>query len=421
MAQAAGTPQPPPFLASGDGLAQAPKPSPFLSQKMRFWSFVSMVLLIYVHGYNMHDGYLQPFTLPRASREPYTFTVFFEYLMSNGILRFRIPMLFAISGYLFALGDAKPHGRRMLKRLRTLGIPYLAWGVIALGITWLLEHWTNNTCQAVINSGIAGEFMMEDYPWQDYMHRFFFPINFQFWFLRALIFVNLIYPGLRNGIRRRPKAMFWVAGVLWATSPISLSFIGYWVFSYWSLDSVLSFISPEGILFFMVGIYYAKRGGVPQSPPRQTKPWHWLAAWLGLSLLATVLSMYFTDYSAATVIPLLLLHKMVVFTGLVAAWHNLDGLVRRFMAWPAFVWASAFSFVIYALHVPLINYLTQLAFLSAKHLPGYRLATYIFLPILIVGFCIAIGAGLRSLSPMVYGWLTGGRGLQSIRPKREVA
>ena len=34
----------------------------FLSQKLRFWSLVAMVLLVYVHAYNLHPRYLQPWT-----------------------------------------------------------------------------------------------------------------------------------------------------------------------------------------------------------------------------------------------------------------------------------------------------------------------------------------------------------------------
>ncbi|GAB2773339.1 hypothetical protein HNQ93_000896 [Hymenobacter luteus] len=34
----------------------------FLSQKLRFWSLVAMLLLVYVHAYNLHPRYLQPWT-----------------------------------------------------------------------------------------------------------------------------------------------------------------------------------------------------------------------------------------------------------------------------------------------------------------------------------------------------------------------
>ncbi len=110
--------------------------SAFNSQKFRFWSFVSMILLVFVHGYNLNENYLQPWTIPR---EPLTFTTFTEYWLANGIFRFRIPMLFIISGYLFAMGDHKPYKERTGKRVRSLLYPYLIWSAIGLLLTYLLE------------------------------------------------------------------------------------------------------------------------------------------------------------------------------------------------------------------------------------------------------------------------------------------
>src|SRR6187551_1947781 len=103
--------------------------SAFNSQKFRFWAFVSMVLLVFVHGYNLNQGYLQPWTIPA---EPLTPTSFTEYWLANGIFRFRIPMLFIISGYLFAISDDKPYKQRVGKRVKTLLYPYLTWSAFGL-------------------------------------------------------------------------------------------------------------------------------------------------------------------------------------------------------------------------------------------------------------------------------------------------
>ena len=84
-----------------------------------------MVLLVYVHAFNLHPRYLQPWT---QVEEPLTAGAWLQYFLANGLLRFRIPILFAISGYLFARRDGpEPHGRRVRRRLRTLGLPYLLW------------------------------------------------------------------------------------------------------------------------------------------------------------------------------------------------------------------------------------------------------------------------------------------------------
>jgi fucose 4-O-acetylase-like acetyltransferase len=94
----------------------------FVSQKFRFYSFLSMTLLVFVHGYNLNVRYLQPFTVVD---EHLTVNTFLQYFLANGIFRFRIPMLFIISGYLFASRDTKPYGERVKRRLQTLLVPYL--------------------------------------------------------------------------------------------------------------------------------------------------------------------------------------------------------------------------------------------------------------------------------------------------------
>ena len=109
--------------------------SQFTSDKFRFWSFLSMALLVYVHGYNLDGRYLQIVTQPD---EALTATSFIEYLFANGILRFRIPMLFLISGYLYALHDAAPNKERVKKRVRTLLLPYLLWSGICLYLVMTL-------------------------------------------------------------------------------------------------------------------------------------------------------------------------------------------------------------------------------------------------------------------------------------------
>jgi fucose 4-O-acetylase-like acetyltransferase len=110
--------------------------SAFNSQKFRFWSFVSMFLLVFVHGYNLNQGYLQPWTIPG---EPHTITSFTKYWLANGLFRFRISMLLIISGYLFAISDHKPYKQRSAKRVRNLLYPYLIWSAVGLLLTYVFE------------------------------------------------------------------------------------------------------------------------------------------------------------------------------------------------------------------------------------------------------------------------------------------
>jgi hypothetical protein len=109
---------------------------------------------------------------------------------------------------------------------------------------------------------------------------------------------------------------------------------------------------------------------------------------------------------------LLLMFRFVEFSGLLVAWFGMNWLVRWCMARQWFVWSSGFSFMIYALHVPLVNYLLDPAFQQWSGLPMFRLMLYFALPLALVGLSIGVGAVLRRVVPPVYGVLTGGRGMR---------
>lgn len=372
------------------------KISPFVSQKFKFWSFVSMVLLVVVHGYNLTDRYMQPWTVPG---EPMTPTAYAEYFLANGIFRFRIPMLFLISGYLFALKDHQPHGRRVKNRLRTLLLPYLAWSAIGLLMMFLLES------LAVTKDWVASSHMMQisettvrlhDYKWYQVLLRWaFFPVCYQLWFLRVLLIYNLAYPGIRWCVTHRVAKwiLFAAAALLW------LGTLGTPLFE------------GEGLLFFSLGVWMQKQQFNIESPRRWLRPGLWAVVFVAAAAVKTRLA--FAGNPAvfnANAVALILLHKLTVVSGLITAWYGGDALVRWAMRRQWFVWLSAFSFFIYATHAPLVALLIDPLFAWLNYVPGYRIIAFVLLPALLIAAAVISGATLRRLAPSVYGLLTGGRG-----------
>jgi fucose 4-O-acetylase-like acetyltransferase len=365
---------------------------PFISQKFKFYSFLSMFLLVYVHGYNLNDSYLQPFTVVQ---EPLTFTAFFEYFTANGLFRFRIPMLFAISGYLFALGDEQAFLKRIGKRTKTLLLPYLIWSAFALLLTFLWQQYPI-TSQAVFNSRLdqfGDNRPYTEIGWKGMLERWLLvPVAFQLWFIRVLFFYNLLYPLLKKAVLKIPKIWFPIAIFLW------LSMFG------------LHFIEGEGLLFFSLGIWLAKRNKDLTVEPKWLKL-KWVAPVFLLVCFAKSILAFYVNPNLAGGILLLILHKTTIFSGFITVWFGCDALVKWCMNRQWFVWMSAFSFIIYAMHVPLINYTHQLVLPFIKNFVLYRLMDYLFLPMLVIGFSILTGACIRKLAPKLYGILTGGRGL----------
>jgi fucose 4-O-acetylase-like acetyltransferase len=364
----------------------------FVSQKFRFYSFISMVLLVFVHGYNLNIRYLQPFTIVD---EHLTVNTFLQYFLANGIFRFRIPMLFIISGYLFALRDEKPYGERVVKRLRTLLVPYLIWSAIGILITLLLEQWTVSRT-AVIQTSLwpFPEKRIAEYSVANLLTRWVLaPLPFQLWFIRCLLMYNIMYPLLMAAVTRYTWVTFIIAAFLWLSS-----FFGW-------------FVEGEGLLFFTLGIWISKSNFDVQKSPSWYRRGYAVSIWVGCAAFKTWLA-FNGQFGAPIIVPsLIVLHKFVVICGLVAVWYGFDPVVKFFMNSSWFAWLSAFSFIIYALHAPFVSYAINIVFTYVDGYPNFRLLTYFILPSAIIGTCVLIGATVRLLSPKTYGLLTGGRGL----------
>ena len=369
----------------------------FNSRKFKFWSFLSMFLLVFVHGYNLHERYMQPWTMPG---EPINITTFTEYFFANGIFRFRIPMLFIISGFLYALHDHRPYKQRTKKRLRTLLMPYMIWSAVGFAFTWCLELFPYS--KAIVYASHIVQIddhrmLLHDYRWYEMLGRLILiPVPYQLWFIRVLLIYNIAYPAIRWCVTHRlAKWIFFsIAALMW------LGTMGFVLFE------------GEGLLFFSLGVWMQKTNFNIDLPARWLKPLWWGCAFILLAAVKTVLAFLGQPVLGNAIFPtLIILHKSVILCGLISAWYGCNGLVTWCMQRKWFVWVTAFSFMIYAIHAPLVAYSIEAVFAVVNHLPHYRLLTFILLPLTIIGFAVGTGAFLRRIWPGLYGVLTGGRGM----------
>src|SRR5664279_5249189 len=366
----------------------------YTSQKMKFWVFASMIMLLFVHGYNLNERYLQPFSIVN---ERLSFTSFTEYFLSNGLFRFFVPMLFAISGYLYAIHATRPYGERIRKRMRTILLPYLVWSAVSILYTYAFEltpYGRSIVEQTHLMQLSNNRILLHDYTWWELLLRWILlPVSYQLWFLRVLFIYNLAYPILHWCMTKYTRVLFLVLILFWLSG---IQFL---------------LIEGEGLLFFSLGIWLQKRNFNIREPNTWLRPLPWATVFVLFAIIKTVLAFKgFSIMGNAVFLLLILLYKIVVFAGFIAAWYGSDTLVRGFMKRPWFVWLSAFSFIIYALHAPLVAYAINAIFPLVQHISEYRLLTYIFLPLGLLVFCVGTGVILRNIFPKLYALVTGGRG-----------
>ncbi len=356
-----------------------------------------MMSLVYVHAYNLHPRDLLPWT---PVEEPFSATTYLQYFLANGLLRFRIPILFAISGYLFAHKDGSaPHIVRVLSRVRTLVIPFVAWCALGLIFVWMLEQFAT-TRQLVLAANIVRfdpEFpLVSNYtPKQVLLCFILAPVPFQLWFIRSLFIYNLCYPWLRTAVDRVPRLYFAVAGVLWLTG---------WVQPRYQL------VEGSGLLFFAFGIWLRRRNVDVQTVPSWFRPWPLLGLWLALIGVKTGLAFYLKE---PPVFLMSILYRTAELLGIFILWFGTGALVRGAMRQAWFIWLTSFSFIIYAMHEPLFSYVSEGVM---ARWPDHSFLVFALLPPVVIAAVVGVGALLRRLAPGVYALLTGGRGVRRTTP-----
>ncbi len=148
--------------------------SEYLSKKLRVLSFVSILAVVFWHGYMMP----QP-----MSR--YIYFYLFQNIVTSALLRFSVPLFFIISGFLFFY---KPfsYSDRLRKRVKTLLIPYILWSFIGAVFIYSLQLFP--VIDAKMNT--HWEFTFIDFL----KHITINPVQYQFWFLRDLMALALLSP-----------------------------------------------------------------------------------------------------------------------------------------------------------------------------------------------------------------------------------
>jgi fucose 4-O-acetylase-like acetyltransferase len=294
------------------------------------------------------------------------------------------------------MNDERPYMELLKKKFKTLMVPYFLWSTIGLGTAVALSYWslTSEAVQAAHLQPVQKPFA--DYTAGDWLSAILWPTSFQLWFIRCLFVYNLLYPVLRSGLSKIPWLLFSLFTLMW------LGTIGFVV------------IEGEGLLFFSLGIWlYKRRKNISYQPSKI-----FLVVMATDFILLTVLKTWlafegltFMDWIPLT-ITLMLLHKAVIALGLLVAWFSMDAVVTYFMKRRWFANLTDFSFMIYALHVPLVTYLIDPVFHLLQPFQHYRFITFIFLPIALIAFSIVTGMFLRNVTPSLYALLTGNRGLR---------
>jgi surface polysaccharide O-acyltransferase-like enzyme len=350
----------------------------YLSKKIKVSSFVSIVMVVFLHAYNLEERYLQPFT---RIHEGKSFLTFFQYFISNGVTRIAVPLFFTISGYLFFFNFTPGFRGVMCKyksRFKTVLIPYVIWSILAIIFIYITQNIT-------FTSNMFWVKPIRYFNLQDFLKVFLKePVGYHLWFLKDLIVYVLFSP-----------VIYLLASKLsyWSLIPFALR---------WISDPGKLRMSPEGMFFFLIGSIIAiKKHKLNRSHAKFAVNFL-LVGWMTVLSIKTYLAY---DGSPA----LIYLHKLSILLGLVAFWFAYDVYIGEPKDSSWIFKLTPYTFFIYGFHTPLIVILTEIFIRLLGRDTASLFIIYAVASLITIILAVSVGWFLLTFTAPLYGLLTGNR------------
>lgn len=355
-----------------------------VSERIELLRFPLIVGVVFIHAFPV----VAPMGIKMGAVDPHSFHLLIRNLFSEVFARISVPMLFAISAFLFFQGlergaQSEISLRYFLKkwksRIRTLVIPFLFWNAVGILAMLALQH-------SPIAHFFSGTARIDEFgPW-NYLNSLLgithAPMAYQFWFVRNLILFTALTPLFFLALRCMPHVWLAMIGALW-------------LLKLWPLRIPDS----TGMFFFSLGAYFALWPVNLRALDRV----FWRLGGL-YAFLATMDLTHKTEWFSGR------LHNLTNFAGVLFAFVLTQKIMgKEFLRGPLLALAPA-SFFVFAFHEPLLTILRKTTYSWLWPLGNLGIITLYFLnPVIIIGIGVILYRVLVHQAPRFTGWITGGR------------
>lgn len=346
------------------------------SGKIMMLKLLLSVLVVYVHSYateikltSGNVNFITPVWLENL-----------KFVFSYCVAASAVPGFFLLASILLYRKDFG-YVKNIRKKIKTLLIPY-----VLLNTFWIFAFWFGqmlpkfgvyfaNPENIVANWGIYG--WLKAYGLVDPGKL---PMLYPLWFVRNLFVLNIVAIVIKKAIDCAPKIGLLVVAVMLLV-PTGLD--GY---------------TTGSLIFWILG-YYIVKYNVRDSCLNGRK--------------ATVLLMYLfclvCDFFAKGSIVGYGVHKLTCGVGILA-FYVLGELLLKGRYADILKYLSTFSITIYFFHEMSLGILRKICGRIFVHTTFVQFMEYIFIPIVIIAWCIVLSLVLRRFCPKAYGIITGNRG-----------
>ncbi len=350
----------------------------FLSLKFKTISFLSIILVVFLHSYNLVVNLGSDVI---SLQQGYSSVI--QNFFSQGICRVAVPLFFSISGYLFFLktqGSINEFISKLQKRVKTILIPYLFWSVLWFLIFMVLQSIPELSVffnkKLIVNCSTAEK-----------MNTIFLsPIPYQLWFLRDLMLLSILSPLL-----------------FYLLKSIKFGFL-ILIFLIWFFDINLAILSNESLFFFILGSFISIHYDKILLIKFEKKAWLYFSVWIIIIVIKTLILHFQHEFITL----LTFLHKISVIFGILAIWSLYDRIVLKLKKTSDLKYMN-YSFFIYLFHEPMLQFVKKALFYITNNSELMSLIIYILAPVLVIFICLGVGTLLKRTIPRFYLFICGGR------------
>ena len=351
--------------------------NPYLSLKIKYLSFVLMILVVILHAYNLNQY---------DNRESFLgFSEFVQILFGSGIATVAVPLFFLISGYLFFLSFdtiSKPFGEKIVRRFHTLVIPYFITSLWGLFVFFALQSLPYSS--GYFNSGLIRDLSLN----QLITKIFLDPMPYQLWFIRDLFVMSILSPAIYYGIKFLKLAFVLIAFIPWM----------------FGIDLII--LSNISLPFFITGTYFALKLPEWVTFKYESKNKFLTYLWFMLMVLRTFVEVF----NLADVIVIDILHKVTILVGIVACWQLYDILLgKRDLNKLKGNYLFDFTFFLFLFHEPILTIIKKVLKSILGKTEVSSLVVYLATPVITIVVVIMVGVLLKRHVPKVFAVITGNR------------
>jgi fucose 4-O-acetylase-like acetyltransferase len=349
-----------------------------LSKRFHSLRFLLIVFVVFIHntvideGVNFPDGtqtFETPFYVVKAKELAGTFT---------GIA---VPLFFLISGFLLFIKEPK-YMENLKKKCQTILLPYILWAILV--ILFLFTAQSFSFTKPYFASLIVRNFSLMDWAGAFIGHFGKFteggvPLVYQFWFLRDLFVLNLLFLIIKKAVDLCPGAVFVLFLLLW-------------------IGGINLYIINAGALFFFTLGYYIVKYNINYKHLDTIKTLDMIIMYV----ITIIISLFFRK-------KITIISAMNIIVGIMFFVKLSRNFIKDEKTFKMFTWLEQYAFWVYATHGIVIAAMIKL---SVKIMPmngGWLLVHYFIVTLLCIFVLVGIGIIFRKLFPKIFSILTGGR------------